>query len=220
MAQAVVVLFSFLLAGVVTQVVTDRLQNAASRERVVGEVRSLEDEVRQKGVEHLPHTIEKRSNLWRGLAYRMESPTGALLAGDLGAQPSEGWRPQPGTPAAVHQARPYLVFTERLPSGAKLSVGQDLSAQVKAAGALTATLFFCGGLGVVVCIAASHAFSRRAWRRVAAITAVAREVRTGRLDARAIVREGPPRDDLDDLAQSFNGMLDRIQILIGQVRQV
>jgi signal transduction histidine kinase len=86
--------------------------------------------------------------------------------------------------------------------------------------AIDRTLLACGVLGVIVCLSASYLFTRGAWRRIAAVSTAAHGVSQGRLDIRVQAREGPPRDDVDELAGAFNGMLDQINLLMAQVRQV
>ena len=219
--QALVVVTAFAIAGVMTQMAVDRLETSALRERVQGEAGSLSEEFAQRGASHLPHTIAKRTRQWRGFAYRLEGPDGALQAGLLPRPPRGDWSELAGAPAARDVARrPYLVLRRLLPDGSSLSVGQDLSARVNQSAALTRTLWLCGACGVAFCVAASTAFTGRTWRRVAAVTAAARAVHDGKLDVRVPVNAGPARDDLDDLARAFNAMMERIGTLIEQVRQV
>jgi hypothetical protein len=85
LVQTAIVVVAFALAGFLTQVSLDRISQASIRTHVVGEARSLDDEFAKKGARHLPLTVAKRSRLWRGFDYRLESPTGAPLAGRLPA---------------------------------------------------------------------------------------------------------------------------------------
>ena len=219
--QALVVTLAFVLAGSLTQMSVDRLETAALRERVAGEAASLREEFGQRGAGHLPHTVTKRTRLWRGFAYRLERADGAVLGGVLPRPPADGWSEIAGAPGAGDVSRrPYLALQSTLPDGSRLAVAQDLSARVRQSAALTWTLWLCGAIGVAFCVAASTAFTGRAWRRVAAVAAVARAVHGGRLDVRVPTRAGPARDDTDELGQVFNAMLERMAMLLAQVRQV
>jgi signal transduction histidine kinase len=220
--QALSVALAFALAGVLTTTVTEQLQTKAMQERVRGELRSLDEEYGRLGSPKLAGTIAKRTFLWRGFGYRLVSPRGRLLAGELAdTGGSKGWVQVPGLPGdAAHGRRPYLVFSKDLPDGSRLSVGQDRSAQVLQFSALLRALVLSGACGMVFGMSVSYAFSRRSWRRVDHIAGVARRVQAGAFDARAPTHEDAPRDDLDDLALTFNAMLDRIAALMAQVRQV
>lgn len=219
--QVVIVILAFTLAGYLAQAAISRLDRAIMREHVMGEIASLRDEVKQKGRDHLPYTVAKRTRLWRGFDYRLVRADGALEAGRLPVPAAMGWSELDDVPSRTDASRRrFLVFTERLSDGSRLSVGQDLSiaaGQMKAVGQV---LFLCGALGAVFCLAASFAFNIQAWRRIAQVARSARLVSAGRLDARTPVRATRSPDDLDDLALAFNGMLDRIGALIDQLRQV
>jgi signal transduction histidine kinase len=221
--QALAIVLALALAGGLTHALSDRLQADAMREHVLGEVRSVDDEyAHHGGPQKLPHTLAKRTRLWRGFSYRLVGPDGRLMAGDLpDTGVAEGWSRIPGEAnAASPSRRPFLVFAKRLPDGSHVWVGQDISAQVLQSSALLHAHLFSGLVGVMFGVSVSYLVSRRAWRRVAAIAEVARRVKGGGSDPRAPTPRTPPQDDLDDLALNFNAMLDRISDLVGQVRQV
>ena len=221
--QAVLLIAAFVLAGYLTQLSARGIFRHEMRARVVGEVSTLDDEIAQKGVARLSHTIAKRSKQARGFDYRLSGADGRPRAGDLladGLKP--GWTQLPGDRSgqAVRPAQGFLVYTKRLSDGSSLSVGQDLSGEAALSGALGWTLFCCGALGAAFCLSASYLFTRGAWRRISAVAAAAREVTAGRLDVRVKTRAGFPRDDIDELGQTFNAMLGEITALMSQVRQV
>ncbi len=219
--QAVIVVIAFGLAGLLTHLSIQRLNEAATRDRISQEVASMNDEFAQRGAAHLPHTVAKRTRLWRGFDYRLANAQGKVSAGLLPAAPGgPGWakvRARDGLSAAL---RRYLVFTERLPDGSVLSIGQALALGDAQMTAVNRALMASGLLGVLFCVGVSYLFNRQAWRRIAAVAATAQEVTAGRLDVRTPVAAGAPRDDVDEMAQAFNAMLDRIGTLVGQVRQV
>ncbi len=220
LVQAVAVIIAFAVAGGVAQVAVRLIDQRAVQERVLGEAVSLQDEFVIKGSDHLPYTVNKRSRLWRGFEYRLVGPDGTLRAGRLPPVPAaEGWS-KVRDRNADGRSREFLVYSEPLPDGSQMSVGQDLASEERQLAAVRRTLALCGVLGVALCLLASYAFARGVWRRVAAVVAAAHQVSLGRLDVRVAVRSGAPRDDVDELGGAFNVMLEEIGALVGQVRQV
>ena len=220
LVQAVVVIIAFLLAGCLAMFALEQISQASIRQHIAGEAASLDEEFIQKGAAHLPFTVAKRSRLWRGFDYRLVAPNGALLAGRLPAiDRTVGWNDMT-VPSPDGPPRHYLAYTKIMPDGARLTVGEDLIVLAGEMDAITRSLLMCGGLGVLVCVTLSYLFARGTWRRIDALSATAHAVSSGRLGVRVARREGPPRDDVDELGHAFNGMLDRIGGLISQVRQV
>lgn len=221
LAHALAVVLAFALAGYVAEVSLNRIAQTAMRDRIRGEAASLLDEFGQKGSAHLPYTVAKRQRLWRGFDYRIDDAGGHFLAGKLPSLKA-GWSIATlgkGGPGGGQGARRFLAFTQRLPDGAVLSVGQDMAVEAGQGAAIAWTLAACGALGVIFCVGLSYLASRGDWRRIAAIADVADAVSDGDLKVRAAARPSA-RDDIDQLGLAFNAMLDRIGALIGQVRQV
>ncbi len=221
LTQALIVVLAFAVAGYLAHLFIGRLNEQAARDRVHGEAASLEEEFLQRGAAHLPHTVAKRSRLWRGFEYRLVGPDGGVRAGTLPATVGgPGWTKIRVASGPGKEAGRMLVFTERLPDGSVLSTGEALAPGDAQMAAVNWTLLACGALGVVLCVGVSSIFIRRDWVRIAAVARTAQAVSAGRLSVRAPVSSGPPRDEVDALAGTFNTMLDRIGVLMGQVRQV
>lgn len=218
-AAAVVAAFAF--AGGFSLLSIQHLSRANIRDHIRGEAVSMEDEFAQKGARHLPHTVAKRTRLWRGFEYRLTDAHGAYLGGRLPVGVALGWTQVKNVRVdGAPRDRDFLIFTERLPDGSALSVGQDLSIEQQQMAATALSLLLAGGLGVLFCLAAAYAFNRRTWRFIAQLSATAQQVADGRLDVRVETRPGPPRHDVEELGQVFNGMLERINLLLDQLRQV
>jgi len=217
--QSLVVLSSFVVAGYISQIAIEKINSDQMRREVQGEMVSLEVEYRSFGPIHLPRTVARRTNLWRGFDYRLASADGRSVVGDLPSPPKPGWSTvQKDGPGDAH---PYfLVLTKRLPDGSLLSIGQNLATARKEAAGVAWVLCASGFLGVILCLGISYLFSRGAWRRIEALVSSAKAVAGGQLDARVSHPGGRVRDDLDELGSSFNFMLDRLEDLIAQVRQV
>jgi signal transduction histidine kinase len=217
--QALVLVAALSLAGYAGSLAQMRAVADVTRSRVLGETASMQAEFVQHGAGRLPHTVAKRSHLWRGFEYRLVGPDGVLRAGALvDPKVSGGW-------SQIDQElqgarRRFLTFSRRLPDGSMLTVGQDLSSQQRVAAALQRTLVLFGVIGVVLGLAVSYLFMGGAWRRLAALVQAAHQVSAGRLDARVKVRSRRPADDIDELGSAFNGMLVEIAGLMAQVKQV
>jgi signal transduction histidine kinase len=200
------------LASVSIRQVSER----AYRADVLGEMASLNDEWKHKGVDHLTFTVTKRSRLWHGFEYGLAGPGGAYLAGDasLARLTRQGWAKRAAAKGQV------LAYTEPLPGGGRLSVGRDLSAEQQQMGDLTALLVLCGAAGVAICLAIAYLTTRWTWRRLDELSATAALVAAGRLDVRAPVQRAAAPDEIDDLSLALNAMLDRISRLVDQLRRV
>ncbi len=219
--NAATVVAAFALAGGFSLLSIQHLSRANIRDHVRGEAVSMEDEFAQKGASHLPHTVAKRTRLWRGFEYRLTDPRGAYLGGRLPGGMALGWAEAKHIAAGeIPRRRDFLIFTERMPDGSVLSIGQDLSIEQQQMAATALSLLLAGGLGVLFCLAAAYAFNRRTWRFIAQLSAAAQQVADGRLDVRVPTRPGAPRHDVEELGQVFNGMLERINLLLDQLRQV
>jgi signal transduction histidine kinase len=223
LVQAALVIAAFGLAGVLTELSAHRILRDQVRDRVESEVGTLHDEIAQKGVDHLSHTVAKRSRQARRFDYRLVSADGRVRVGDLradGLQPGWSWLAGSHSGRRTQPAAGFMVHTERLSDGSMLSVADDLTHEVVLEDALVQTLFWCGAFGAAFCLSASFLLTRGVWRRASAVANAAREVTRGRLGVRVRIREGLPRDDIDELGHAFNGMLAEIAALVSQVQQV
>jgi signal transduction histidine kinase len=162
---------------------------------------------------------------FEGGLYLLADPSLAAVAGNLKVWPpvlkdSEGWGnfnvPERRPDAAD---RPLLRATfETLPDGYHLLVGKDIDDLGEFAKkieiALALSILFTFVLGAV----ASVFVTRRTMGRIEAINATSRAIMQSGLGQR-IPRHGT-RDEWDQLAENLNLMLDRIERLMGEVKQV
>jgi len=162
---------------------------------------------------------------FEGGLYLLADPSLAPVAGNLKVWPSvlkgsEGWGnfnvPEWKPDAAD---RPLLRATfETLPDGYHLLVGKDIDDLGEFAKkieiALGLSILFTFVLGAV----ASVFVTRRTMGRIEAINATSRAIMQSGLGQR-IPRHGT-RDEWDQLAENLNLMLDRIEGLMGEVKQV
>jgi signal transduction histidine kinase len=107
---------------------------------------------------------------------------------------------------------------ETLPDGYHLLVGKDIDDLGAFAKKIKAALL--GGIALIFVLAglASVSVTRRTVGRIEAINATSRAIMQSGLGKRIPLRE--TRDEWDQLAENLNLMLDRIEALIGEVKQV
>jgi signal transduction histidine kinase len=158
-------------------------------------------------------------------AYLLVDPSSAMLAGNLKAWPQAvtatmGWVEFRAAESSPNMAgRPLLRgILDSLPDGDRLLVARDISdlddftGQIKTAVALGVALIFA------LAAVASILVTRRTVGRIEAINATSRAIMQSGLDKRIPLRG--THDEWDRVAENLNLMLDRIETLMGEVKQV
>jgi signal transduction histidine kinase len=157
--------------------------------------------------------------------YLLANPSLAVLAGNLRAWPAtvtaaSGWtefRAGEPLPNATH--RPLLrAMLETFPSGDRLLVGKDISDLDGFADQIKTALISVVALIFVLAAVASILVTRRTVGRIEQINATSRAIMQSGLDQRIPLRGSD--DEWDRVAENLNLMLDRIEILMGEVKQV
>jgi signal transduction histidine kinase len=150
----------------------------------------------------------------------LAGPDAAVLAGNLKQWPSgaaeQGWTE---FRSPLSPENPLLRgVVERLANGDRLLVGRDIGdldgfmARIRAAGIAVA------GLIVLLAAVASIGVTRRTVGRIESINATSRAIMLSGLDQRIPLHGS--HDEWDRVAENLNLMLDRIQTLMGDVKQV
>jgi signal transduction histidine kinase len=149
-------------------------------------------------------------------------PAGAPVAGNLPAWPSaltgaNGWGDFTSPPphAAVAPAR--AMFTT-LPDGSRLLVGQDITDLDAFARQIEIAILLGIVFVFVLAGVASVSVTRRTVGRIEAINATSRAIMRSGLGERIPLRG--THDEWDQLAANLNSMLDRIEGLMAEVKQV
>jgi signal transduction histidine kinase len=157
--------------------------------------------------------------------YLLANPSLAVLAGNLRAWPAtvtaaSGWtefRAGEPLPSATH--RPLLrAMLETFPSGDRLLVGKDISDLDSFADQMKAAVISSAALIFVLAAVASILVTRRTVGRIEQINATSRAIMQSGLDQRIPLRGTD--DEWDRVAENLNLMLDRIETLMGEVKQV
>jgi signal transduction histidine kinase len=157
--------------------------------------------------------------------YLLADPSFRVLAGNLGEWPQttdavSGWMEFRTSDRSPEGANVPLVraTTGMLPNGDRLLVGKDLSdidsftRHIKTAVILIIALMF------LVAAVASILVTRRTVGRIEQINATSRAIMHSGLDKRIPLRGS--NDEWDRVAENLNSMLDRIQTLMGEVKEV
>jgi signal transduction histidine kinase len=152
-----------------------------------------------------------------GGVFLFADPSYAPLAGNLETWPSglkfaNGW----GTFDAPRRSLVRATF-ETLPDGTRLLVGHEIGDLDEFAQRIDTALLL--GIALVFLLAgvAGVSVTRRTVGRIEAINTTSRAIMQSDLSQRIPLRG--TRDEWDELAANLNSMLDRIEALMGEVRQ-
>jgi signal transduction histidine kinase len=194
---------------------------------IMSDYQSLQAAYARSGREGLAALIEQRiaDKRFAGNVYLLADPALAALAGNLTAWPAtvteaRGWT-EFRAPAPLRDAadRPLLrAMVETFPGGERLLVGTDIgdldsfTEQMKLAVISGIVLIF------VLAAVASILVTRRTVGRIESINATSRAIMQSGLDQRIPLRG--TNDEWDRVAENLNLMLDRIETLMGEVKQV
>ena len=218
---AVCALFSYVYWSTASYV-RGRSDHAIAAEHVI-----LRQAYDRAGRDGLIATIRQRiaDERFEGGFYLLTDASLAPIAGNLKAWPSvlkgsDGWgnfnAPERKPDAAD---RPLLrAAFETLPDGYHLLVGKDIDDLNEFAGKIEIALALSALFTFVLGAVTSVFVTRRTVGRIEAINATSRAIMQSGLGQR-IPRRGT-RDEWDQLAENLNLMLDRIEGLMGEVKQV
>ena len=205
---------------------TSAYVRSRSDRAIVTEYLNLKSAYERSGRDGLIALIQERvaDSSFADNVYILADPSLVTLAGNLRIWPStataEGWiefrAPEPFSNATT---RPLLrAMLGTFPSRDRLLVGRDISEldgfadQIKTAVISGIVLIF------VLAGVASILVTRRTVGRIEAINATSRAIMQSGLDQRIPLRG--THDEWDRVAENLNQMLNRIETLMGEVRQV
>jgi signal transduction histidine kinase len=186
---------------------------------IAEEFAAIQDDMDLAGAGQLPLIIQNhlRERMDVRAVYLLEDASGQKIAGNIDSMP-----PHLG-PIMLNlsldgQMREVRANGYRLTNGDYLLVGQDTSV-LREMKALIAEAF---GIGLVItlvlAVLGSAAISTAVLNRVETVSKTARAIIGGNLSQRVPLRG--TGDEFDDLATSINAMLDRIEDLMRNIRQV
>ena len=138
-----------------------------------------------------------------------------------GADETPGWvefRAAAVKATAVGAQSLFRARWQTLPDGSHLLVGRDIDDLERFVWQIRAALAFAIALLFVLAAVASVSVTRRTVGRIEAINATSRAIMDSGLNKRIPLRG--TADEWDQLAQNLNSMLERIEGLVGEVKQV
>jgi signal transduction histidine kinase len=161
---------------------------------------------------------------WADHVYLLVDPSLAVLAGNLRAWPStittdQGWAEFRVPASSTGMDQPLIrAMLERLPNGDRLLVGRDIGDLDSFTRQIKMAVFFSVALMFSLAGVASVLITRRTVGRIESINATSRAIMLSGLDKRIPLRG--TRDEWDRVAENLNLMLDRIEVLMSEVKQV
>ncbi len=206
---------------------TSSYVRSRSDRAIMTEVARLNDAYAQSGRAGLIALIGQRiaDASFAGKVYLLADPSLAVLGGNLEAWPPtaaavRGWTEfREPEPAQGANRRPLLrAMLETFPDGDRLLVGQDIGDLDGFASRIRIAVISCAALIFVVAGVASVGVTRRTVGRIESINATSRAIMLSDLERRIPLRGTD--DEWDRVAENLNLMLDRIETLMREVKQV
>ncbi|MEK7883834.1 sensor histidine kinase [Methyloversatilis sp. NSM2] len=193
-------------------------------ESVEAELDILTAEFRVDGVRGISGLIRQRLDVRSAnhdRVYRLEDAAGNLLIGNLDRWPDNAGRESLPLrlPSLLHRGQTEIVARwVRLPDGSRLLVGFDEYEVEQVRSDIRRAALVSFGLMLLASLGGGYLITRAALRPVETIRRAAQQIMDGDLQHRVPLRSGDGADEFDRLAQTLNGMLDRIARLIATVR--
>ena len=203
--------------------------NALLTEQVVDELRGeaaeLAHEAEGADPKAFAEKIRLRSRTAGTSLYFLADDAGGKLAGNLRALPQEvAASPTGGVFRYVRDGdapgaeRLGVALPVAVGAGRRLVVGRDIGEQLALAARIKRTFLWGFGALALAAVIAGLAVGRSVLHRIETINATTRSIMAGDLSRRVPVTASG--DELDELSESLNGMLDRIEQLMAGLREV
>jgi len=204
---------------------TSAYVRSRSDRAIMTEYSSLRGAYERSGREALIALIQRRiaDPSFAGNVYLLVDSSSAVLGGNLEAWPSTvtaagGWAEfrAPSRGAAGPPLLRAMIAT--FPGGDRLLVGKDISDLDSFTDQIMTAVISSVALIFAVAGVASILVTRRTVGRIESINATSRAIMRSGLDQRIPLRG--THDEWDRVAENLNLMLDRIETLMGEVKQV
>jgi signal transduction histidine kinase len=195
---------------------------------IVADYVSLQAAYERSGRDGLVGLIEQRiaDKSFSGNVYLLTDRSLAPLAGNLTAWPStvtaiRGWtefRAPAPLPGAADRPLLLRAMLEALANGDRLLVGRDIGDLDSFTNQMKGAVISGVALIFLLAAVASILVTRRTVGRIESINATSRAIMQSGLDKRIPLRG--TNDEWDRVAENLNLMLDRIETLMGEIKQV
>jgi signal transduction histidine kinase len=219
-----VLVFSISTLGVIALTVTlaERSLRSNLEEALMAEVDIMRKDYAIDGIHGVRGLIDLREHFDSGRqarTYRLEAADGTLMAGHW-PHWLEGLEPDGDPLRLANSGRgegvEWLFRATALPDGSRLLVGFDNYELLQVRAGLRDAALWTFALALLLAIGGGVLVSRTALTQVDTIRRSADRIMQGDLQHRIPVRAGG--DEFDELSRTLNRMLDRINELIGAIR--
>lgn len=218
----------FLVASAVIVGVLFWQTNSVLTDHVVDELRAEAGELSRSlsgaSAQEAADAIRMRSASAGSALYLLRDAEGRKLAGNLadapgGSEGQSGGRVFRYAPAnAPETERLAVAIPVPVAPGLSLMIGRDIEGQIALADGIKRTFLWGFGALALAALIAGLWIGRSVLSRIELINATTRSIMAGDL-SRRIPLSGA-RDELDTLSESLNAMLDRIEQLMGGLKEV
>jgi signal transduction histidine kinase len=229
-ARTRLVIASGILSSLVTALVLAlvywtafHLIDSESRQVVDAELKGLAESYSDLGILGLSRAIDRRVETSEkpDAVYLLTNRFGQPLAGNLGEWPSDvepgsGWVEIELIRTDTDRVVPIAAASIRLRGSERLLVGRDASAKNSFAVALWRAALLSLVAAILLSLVIGWLLTRIVFSRIGEISKTAGEIMSGDLSRRMLRRDG--ENELDQLAQTLNAMLDRIEELVSNLR--
>jgi signal transduction histidine kinase len=199
---------------------TSTFVRSRSDRAITAEYMDLRDVYGRSGRDGLISLIRQRTSdtAFAGHAYVLSDRSSAVLAGNLGEWPATATAPSGWTEFRAPGGPLVRGMIDTFASGDRLLVGRDISDLDGFAGKIETAVISGVSLIFVLAGVASVLVTRRTVGRIEQINATSRAIMASGLGKRIPLRG--TNDEWDRVAENLNLMLDRIETLMGEVKQV
>lgn len=177
------------------------------------------------GPEQLLEAVAERSRNTPGGVYQLTDFTGRPLAGNLDHFPEISADKKnffefmfEATVAGGFRDHPVRARFVVLTGGLRLLAGRDIEQLHQVQGFMRQALGIALVLALMLGMASGYLMSRNMLRRIENVNKTSRAIRSGHLDERIPLKGSG--DEFDNLARELNSMLDRINHLMNEMREV
>jgi signal transduction histidine kinase len=206
---------------------TSTFVRSLSDRGITAEYMDMRDVYGRSGRDGLIGLIRQRTSdkAFTGRVYILSDRSAAVLATNLGEWPPTATAPSGWTEFRTPGVSPGAIgeplvrgMIDTFASGDRLLVGRDISDLDSFAGQIETAVISGVSLIFVLAGVASVLVTRRTVGRIEQINATSRAIMASGLDKRIPLRG--TNDEWDRVAENLNLMLDRIETLMGEVKQV
>nr|WP_210272773.1 HAMP domain-containing sensor histidine kinase [Chthonobacter rhizosphaerae] len=194
---------------------------------ITSEISSLVEQYRRGGLRQLVSAVEIRSRRPSASLYLVADFSGRTIVGNVADLPLAVLNLPDGRPVQVSYSRldgeltrefQAVVRVFALPGGFRLLVGRDVGERVEFETVIAESIQFAIGVMVVMGLVTWVFVSRSVLGRVENMADTSRRIISGDLSRRLEVTGSG--DEFDNLAESLNRMLDRIEALMTGLKEV